>query len=71
MPLSLPTKLAGLGALPVTVSVKFTAVLVPPLSLITCLITVSCAAWSSFVTVHVFDSPNAMVPEHPTPRVFA
>jgi hypothetical protein len=31
----------------------------PPLSLITCLITVNVAAWSSFVIVQVADPPGA------------
>ena len=41
--------------------VKSLAVAVPPLSLITCLITVSVGATSSLVIVHVFVSPTASV----------
>jgi hypothetical protein len=54
--LSAPAKLAGVP--PGTLIVKFDAVAVPPLLLITCLITVSVAAWSSFVIVHVADPPG-------------
>jgi hypothetical protein len=55
---------------PLTVSVKFAAVLVPPLSLTTCLITVSFgAAFSVFVIVQSAVSPKcARVPEQPSPN---
>ena len=43
--------------------VKFDATAVPPLSLITVLMTLSFGWMSSLVTVHVFVSPMAMVPE--------
>ena len=58
---SAPGKLAGVGEPPVTVIVKSDAVLVPPLSLITCLITISFGPMSSFVIVQVFVSPSAIV----------
>jgi hypothetical protein len=64
---SAPAKLAGLGAPPVTLIVKSEAALVPPLLLITCLITVNVAGWSSFVIVQVADPPGARPEalEHP------
>ena len=40
---------------------KSPAVFVPPLSLITCLLTCTTGWMSSFVTVHVFVSPTAIV----------
>ena len=45
-----------------TVIVKSPALAVPPLSLITCLITISFGAMSLLVTVQVFVSPMAIVP---------
>ena len=52
----------GLGLLPVTVIVKFPAVAVPPLSLTTCLMTISVAATSLFVTVQIFVWPTLIEP---------
>ena len=43
--------------------VKFAAVAVPPLSLITCLMMISWGWISSFVTVQVLVSPLVMDPE--------
>ena len=60
--LSAPGKDPGLGAFPVTVIVKALATAVPPLSLITCLMTIRVAPWSSFVTVQVFVWARAIVP---------
>ena len=62
---------AGLGLEPLTVSVKSPAFFVPPLSLTTCLITVSFgAAFRVLVIVQVAVSPKwASVPEHPSPSV--
>ena len=48
------------AVMPVVVSVKSPAVLDLPLSLTTCLITVSVAGTSSFVVVQVFCSPAVM-----------
>ena len=47
---------------PLIVIVKFDAFALPPFALTTCLITIRCAAWSSFVTVQVFVWPAAMEP---------
>src|SRR5437879_123892 len=62
---SAPAKVAGLGLLPVTAIGKSAATLVPPSSLITCLITINCGALSSLVMVQVLVSPSAMFPEQP------
>ena len=51
--LSAPAKDAEDGWSPVTFIVQAEAVAVPPLSLMTCLMTVSVAGWSSFVIVQV------------------
>lgn len=56
---------------PVIVSVKSPAALDLPLSLTTCLITVSVAGTSSFVIVQVFCSPAVTVPEQPEAPVCA
>ena len=58
---SCPAKDAGAGLLPVTLMVKSAAVAVPPKLFTTCLITVSCAATSSLVIVHVFSAPATTV----------
>ena len=58
---SAPAKLAGLGAVPVTESVKSAAALEPASSLTTCLITISFAEMSSFVIVQVFCTPATTV----------
>src|SRR2546427_9808221 len=71
VPASLPGKLAGLGLLPVTVMVKFEARAVPPLSLMTCLITLRVAAWSLLVTVQVLVSPAAIDPVQSAERLEA
>ena len=71
VPASLPANEAGVGLEPVTVRVKFPAFCVPPLSLTTCLITVSFgAALSVFVIVQRAESPKwASVPEQPSLNV--
>src|SRR5919106_1595918 len=69
--LSAPGKLSGVSLAPPESRVKFAATAVPPLSLTTCLITMSCGAMSSFVTVQVFVSPAAMVPLQSADRVAA
>ena len=51
----------GCTLAPVTLIVNSEAIFVPPLSLMTCLITVSVAAWSSLVIVHTADCPFASV----------
>ena len=52
--LSAPGKVdEGWTLVPVTVIEKLLATAVPPLSLMTCLMTVSVAAWSSLVIVQV------------------
>ena len=58
-------------ALPDTVIVKLAAVAVPPLSLTTCLMTISFAAISSFVTVQVFVSPMPIEPTQSAERLEA
>ena len=60
---SAPAKDAGLGLPPVTDIVKLDAVAVPPLLLMTCLMTISVGAWSSFVTVQVLLWPTEIEPE--------
>jgi hypothetical protein len=63
VPDSLPgKKFNGWTLIPVTFILKSDAAAVPPLSLMTFLITVNVPGWSEFVTVHVFDSPMAIVP---------
>ena len=47
---------------PVTVRLNSPASLPPPLSLMTCLMTINVAGWSSFVIVQIFVSPLAIVP---------
>ena len=71
VPPSLPAKGAFADPLLVTVIAKSEATLVPPLSLTTCLITVSCAAMSLFVIVQVRDSPAAIVPVQPAEKLAA
>ena len=74
VPLSLPANGASAAPLLVTVIAKSAAVLVPPLSLITCLMTVSVAvgaAMSSLMIVQVFVSPTPMLPPQPADRVLA
>src|SRR6266511_3075448 len=57
-------------AVPVTVMVKPLATALPPLSLITCLITVRCAACRVFVKVQLMISPSsAMIVAVRVPRV--
>ena len=63
VPDSAPGKDAGLGELPVTLMVKSPATDVPPLLLLTCLMTISFAGISLFVTVQVFVSPIPIEPE--------
>jgi len=66
---SSPSKLLLDGFVAVTSIVHWSAVAVPPLSLITCLITVRVGVSSSFVIVQVADSPSASVPEQLAPIV--
>ena len=70
--LSAPGKLAGLGLVPGTLSVKFAALAEPPLSFTTCFMTCSVpvvgAATSSFVTVQVLVSPAAIETPRSRPR---
>ena len=66
VPLALPGKVAGTGAPPVTVMLKSAAPLFPPLSLMTVLITVRWAGWSSFVIVQICAWPSTSVPLHPS-----
>src|SRR5439155_20157190 len=56
---SAPGKLDGLGLVAVTDIVKSLATAVPPLSLMTCLITKRWAACCVFVYVHVMISPSS------------
>src|SRR5262245_34903372 len=55
---SAPGKLDGLGELPVTLIVKSDATLVPPLSLMTCLMTMRWAACRVLTKVQVTFSPS-------------
>src|SRR5512142_225600 len=66
VPPSSPAKLAGDGAEPLTFIVNAPAVAVPPLSLTTCLITISFGWTSSLVTVQTADSPTPSVTEVPS-----
>ena len=71
VPASLPGKLAGLGAVPVTVIVQLSAEALPPLSFTTCLMTVSVVGGtSSFVITQVFVSLTAIVPVQSLERLF-
>src|SRR5215213_5486055 len=60
---SAPAKLSGESLAPPESRLKLAAVAVPPLSLTTCLMTISFAAWSLLVTVQVLVWPLAMEPE--------
>jgi hypothetical protein len=60
---SAPAKSSGESFVPPESSVKSAATAVPPLSLITCLITINVPALSSLVTVQVLVSPLAIEPE--------
>src|SRR5262249_61907864 len=57
--------LPPIAVTPLIVIVKSAALFVPPLSLMTCLITVSVAGLSSFVITQVLLAPAAIVPEQP------
>ena len=59
---SAPGNEPGDGLVPVTVIVKEPATALPPLSLITCLMTISFGWLSLFVIVHVFVWPTAIDP---------
>jgi hypothetical protein len=59
------------GLEPVTVMLKSAAALVPPLSLMTCLITMTWGWTSSFVIVHVLTSPTAIGPAQSALKVAA
>ena len=63
---SAPLKLAGLGFEPVTEIAKFPAFLAPPLSLMTCLMTVR-VALRVFVIVQTTRSPYATENAWPVP----
>ena len=60
---TVPAPEIGVG--PFAVSVKSAATAVPPLSLTTCLTSVSSGAMSSFVIVHVALSASASVSDEP------
>ncbi len=60
---SAPGKSSGVSLAPPESRVKLAAVAVPPLSLITCLMTISLPGLSSLVTVQVLVWPLAIVPE--------
>src|SRR5207247_1946250 len=59
---SAPAKVPGEGEDPTTLMVKSAATAAPPLSLITCLMTMRTGETSSFVTVHVLVCPRAIKP---------
>src|SRR5437660_12403122 len=69
VPLVLPGNEGSPTPLLVTVMLKSAAFLVPALSLMTVLITVRCAGWSSFVIVQVLVSAAAIVPLQPADKV--
>src|SRR6266571_1402445 len=71
VPDSAPWNEAGEGLVPVTDIVKSPATAVPPLSLTTCLMTISFGWTSLFVTVQVFVSPTAIVPEQSAEKLAA
>src|SRR5438132_3633721 len=62
VPAALPGNDGSATPLLVTVMLKSAGLLVPSLSFMTCLMTVRCAGWSSFVIVQVRCSPAAIVP---------
>ncbi len=57
---SAPANAGGFEPVSSTVIWKSPETAVPPLSLTTCLMTISVAAWSSFVTVQVAEPPFGM-----------
>src|SRR5437870_706936 len=72
VPASLPGNEAGLGAPPATFIVQLSADALPPLSLMTCLITISipvAGGKSSFVIVQILVSLTAIVPLQSGERV--